>query len=496
MKSGLILINDETNKERKAFMKRMYSFVLISAIILLSACTMPAMKMTTTPPDSSNPIYTVALLPVYNASNDVGAPETLRGMAEKHVQRRGHYSVKTLNETDQILRDQMGVTLGSQLDMTTPQQLGEKLGVDGVLYGYLVNFDDMTTGVHNEKKVRAAFRLVDAKTGKVVWSAGQGVKSTSSSGGLLGNVVSSSRNSGDNDSGSIGAIPGMGDIPRLGDWHLYSSKQESSIGGSAVSSLGGKLVGKATGTHLKAESETMLQMIFADFPIGRGSGVQTASKSVEKEIDLPETSPFFGYFMMGKKDFSSDFVIVLSTTSKKNDWTTTGKLAKGGENLRTESDWKQMEHNQKNESFSSLSHMVFLKRANEKKSYTLYPDLKKYLENSYSDSDDEDSEPDVQKTRIGEVMVDGHPSDKYEVTLTEKENVDGREENRVYHGYSWEAKDIGGFVIKTEFKDKDTTETIELKNVKLGSPAVAVFEIPSDYSKATFFDLMQGSIKK
>jgi len=277
MKNGRILIIDETNKEKKAVMNRFFSFVLISTVLLLSACTMPVMKMTTTPPDPSNPIYTVALLPLYNASNDVGAPQMLREMAEKHVHRRGHYNVKTLNETDQILREQMGITLGTQLDMTSPKQLGETLGVDGVLYGYLINFDDVTTGVYNEKNVRAAFRLVDSKTGKVVWSAGQGVKSTSSSGGILGDVVTSSRNAGDNDLGSIGAIPGISEITGVGNWHLYSSRQESSIGGSAVTSLGEKFVGKATGTYLKAESETMLKMIFADFPVGHGSGVQPAS---------------------------------------------------------------------------------------------------------------------------------------------------------------------------------------------------------------------------
>src|SRR3989304_7459799 len=141
-----------TKPIRKAVMKRIFSFVLISTVLLLSACTMPVMKMTTTPPDPSNPIYTVALLPLYNASNDVGAPQMLREMAEKHVHRRGHYNVKTLNETDQILREQMGITLGTQLDMTSPKQLGETLGVDGVLYGYLINFDDMTTGIHNERK--------------------------------------------------------------------------------------------------------------------------------------------------------------------------------------------------------------------------------------------------------------------------------------------------------------------------------------------------------
>ncbi|WDT79624.1 MAG: hypothetical protein MPW14_21225 [Candidatus Manganitrophus sp.] len=38
-----------------------------------------------------------------------------------------------MNEVDQILKDQMGLTLGSQLELTTPQKLGAALGVDAVL---------------------------------------------------------------------------------------------------------------------------------------------------------------------------------------------------------------------------------------------------------------------------------------------------------------------------------------------------------------------------
>ena len=97
---------------------------------------------------------------MYNATNDVSVPQMVRELADKHVQGRGHYSVKPLSEVNQTLREQMGITLGSQMDMTTPQQLGATLGVDGVLYGYLLSFDDMTTGVYNEKKVRAGFKWV------------------------------------------------------------------------------------------------------------------------------------------------------------------------------------------------------------------------------------------------------------------------------------------------------------------------------------------------
>jgi len=251
-------------------MKRFLLFSLISLGISLSGCSLPA-TMTTIPPDPSNPIYTVAVLPIYNATNDVSAPQMVRELADKHVQGRGHYSVKPLSEVNQTLREQMGITLGSQMDMTTPQQLGATLGVDGVLYGYLLNFDDMTMGVYNERKVRAGFKLVDTKTGTVVWASGHGVKSTDSS-GLLGAVASSSRDSKDSAAvESFNSIPGVSEIPGIGEWHHYPSRQDTSISGSAVLSLGGKLIGKATGTHLRAETESMLNLIFANFPVGRGS---------------------------------------------------------------------------------------------------------------------------------------------------------------------------------------------------------------------------------
>ncbi len=247
--------------------------VVILLGISLSGCSVPA-TVRTIPPDPSNPVYTVAVLPVYNATNDVSAPQMVRELADKHVQGRGHYSVKPLSEVNQILREQMGITLGSQMDMTTPQQLGATLGVDGVLYGYLLNFDDMTTGVYNERKVRAGFKLVDTKTGKVVWASGHGVKSTDAT-GLLGGVTSSARDSKDSAQvESFNSIPGVSEIPRIGEWHHHSSRNDSSITENAVLSLGGKLIGKATGTHLKAETETMLNLIFADFPAGRGSGAE------------------------------------------------------------------------------------------------------------------------------------------------------------------------------------------------------------------------------
>lgn len=133
------------------------------------------------PPNPTNPIRTVAVLPFMNNSNDVEAPTYVREQFAKELIRH-QYVIKSLVEVDQTLKDQMGVTLGVQLDLTTPQEIGRVLGVDGVFYGSLDEFNHKITGIYNVKRVRARVKLVNCKSGETVWKNGIGVKSVLSAG--------------------------------------------------------------------------------------------------------------------------------------------------------------------------------------------------------------------------------------------------------------------------------------------------------------------------
>lgn len=144
---------------------------LISTFFVLSACaTVSNMK-----PDPSNPIRTIAVLPLVNNTNDVDGPYVVRTLL---TARLGDYfyTVKPQEETDLILRDQMGVTLGSQLEMATTAQLCEKLNTDAILYGSLEDFNYKLTGIYNNKRVRLRAKLDSCKSGARVWKNGIGVK--------------------------------------------------------------------------------------------------------------------------------------------------------------------------------------------------------------------------------------------------------------------------------------------------------------------------------
>jgi len=165
----------------------------------------------------------------------------------------------------------MGITLGSQLELTDAVELGRTLGVDALVYGYVLDFDDVTTGVYNVKKVRAGFKLIDALTGEMIWTGGQGVKSVISGGGKLGAGISVVKELGEGkDTDFFAAIKGLEEVEGIGNWHIIRAAPLKKIEEAAMISLGETLITKAFGVHLWLESNTMLDMAMRGFPIGPG----------------------------------------------------------------------------------------------------------------------------------------------------------------------------------------------------------------------------------
>ncbi len=236
-------------------MKKVLKFlVLVSVLALFAGCASPARPR---PYNLSNPVKRVALLPMRNDTNDVGGPDVLRRKMEAIFKDRG-YNVKPVKESDQILRDQMGINLGGQLDMTTPQKLGEVLGVEGVLYGALMDFEDTTAGVYNVKKVRAKFNFVNTMTGDSVWERGLGVKSELWMKGGIGAAAAIAANVQDARDKEV-------------PWVLLESVTANRDFGETMGiALGTKLLTKAIGIHLDRESTELARRVTDNLPWGPG----------------------------------------------------------------------------------------------------------------------------------------------------------------------------------------------------------------------------------
>jgi len=236
--------------------------------LLLSACVnLPPVN-----PNPGSPVKSLAILPVVNNSVDVDGPAAVQEALYMEAQHYHFPVVKPNAETNQTLKDQMSLTLGSQLDMATPQKLGTALGVDAVMYVSLEDFSQKITGIYNVKRVRIRAKLVDCKTGEVMWKNGIGIKQALTAGGsFLSNVPGVNLAI-----GLAGAVSSIGSkmsdkndvaLPKfLGDdidapW-VELPERTTGVEMAAAESIGGKVLSKAMGTVLKEETDTAVQVLF------------------------------------------------------------------------------------------------------------------------------------------------------------------------------------------------------------------------------------------
>ncbi len=263
------------------------SFWIIGLLLVAAACSPLRDPMyRRIAPNAANPIRTVAVLPLVNQTNDVEGPDYVREEMILRLQAL-HYAVQPAAQTDQLLRDRMGITLGRQLDLATTRQLADALGADGLMYGVLDDFNTTIAGVLTEKKVRARFALVQAADGAPVWTGGAGVIGRIKvSGGVSGKVATGleakSRLEAAGESSEqakkaagpepSGRLPGGLDrvtapwftLPTVeigGERGKQRDKEGGKVAAGLMLGLGERLVEKAVGKPLYQEVRLMMNLI-------------------------------------------------------------------------------------------------------------------------------------------------------------------------------------------------------------------------------------------
>ena len=303
--------------------------MLFLLLVFLAGCGGMAVMAPT--PDPNNPIKRLAMLPLQNDTTDVEAPNFVREKLVSAFQRR-FYTVQPVEETDRILRDELGITLGGQVGMATVAQLRESLQVEGLLYGTLMDYGESTTGLVNVRKVRGKFELVETETESVFWQNGIGIKSQDTSGGLLGSLSGAIANAGGGDE----------EIP----WVVIESRSSNrGILDGLAAGLASKLVSKALGVHLERETNEMIWRLVQNLPWGAGdvtgAVLVAAPMGMMPKIEMPPP-PAIGHMDYGDRDFKALMVSTTFDKSQERTFSFDIPIAKAGEKFRMEMDYTKM----------------------------------------------------------------------------------------------------------------------------------------------------------
>jgi len=142
----------------------------------------------------------ILVLPVQNETTAAEAPIAFSSTITHPLIERGYY-VFPVQPTLAIL-EANGIYEGGQLETVAPQKFFEILGADALLYVTLKSWDTHYAVIASSVEVAMDYRMVDARTGELLWenSARQVVSSNSGSSGgdplaaLLSAVIESAVN--------------------------------------------------------------------------------------------------------------------------------------------------------------------------------------------------------------------------------------------------------------------------------------------------------------
>jgi len=175
--------------------KILKSLVCLSVVILAAGCAAPVKQLDYTAFKQSRP-KTILILPPLNESPDVQATYSMLSQMSYPLAEAGYY-VLPVALVDETLK-QNGMTMAADIHGIAPAKLQEIFGADAALYVTVSKYGSVYTVINSAVVVTANAKLIDLKSGDLLWSGTASASSNegnnNSGGGLIGALVTAAIN--------------------------------------------------------------------------------------------------------------------------------------------------------------------------------------------------------------------------------------------------------------------------------------------------------------
>ncbi len=113
----------------------------------------------------------IAILPLENNTDDTFAAERVRDILSTSILAQGYYNVVEKGNLARFLNEEVASDKGTLLDKSVAQRLGKDLKVDAYIAGAIDDYRQVSNGPYSYWVVAATLRLVDIKSGEIIWQA-------------------------------------------------------------------------------------------------------------------------------------------------------------------------------------------------------------------------------------------------------------------------------------------------------------------------------------
>lgn len=170
-------------------MKSIFAICAVMMALLLTGCAKPVQQQDYSVFKQSKPKSILVLLP-QNQSPEVAASHGMLSQVTYPLAEAGYYvlPVAVVEETFK----QNGMTNAGDIHVASPAKLHKIFGADAVLYITVVQYGTSYQVITSDTRVTANAKLVDLRTGKLLWSGSATASSNegdNSSGGVIGMLV-------------------------------------------------------------------------------------------------------------------------------------------------------------------------------------------------------------------------------------------------------------------------------------------------------------------
>lgn len=166
-------------------MKKFTLYVFLLSLAITAGCSSPGHHYTS-PALGLGYIKHIAVLPLENYSKEKGIADRSRDLLITRLLGHGLYEIIEQGELHRFLRDEVRSKEKALIDQNIAKKMAREFNIEAYITGSVDEYSEVRNGSYSYPVIAITLRMVDIKTGKVVWQASGDDSGYSTAGRLFG----------------------------------------------------------------------------------------------------------------------------------------------------------------------------------------------------------------------------------------------------------------------------------------------------------------------